>query len=199
MALTKSTTIQSVDAWQSLTAGTGIDGTAKDVSGSYSTIAYLEVAPTEAVATDGCEGFIEVSYGDDDWHKLQGSDFKCTAETAATTTINDAAVNAGDTTITLTDAATGDFDIVGRKWLIVDGTIANSETVRTKSQAANVVTLFQDLMRSHADGLNVYDRVDEFTFLIPFPCAYYRFIINNVDADCNVMWRSFVSLTTAMS
>jgi hypothetical protein len=199
MALTKSTTIQSVDAWQTLSAATIVDGTAKDVSSSYYTLAYLEIALIEATATDGCEGWIEVSYGDDDWIKLSGSDFKGTAETAGTTTINDASVSAGDTTITLTDATTADFDVKGRKWFIKDGTIANSESVVTKSVSTNTVTVLQDLMRSHADSLNVYDRVDEWTFVIPFGCAYYRFVINNVDADCDVAWRSFVSLVTSMS
>jgi hypothetical protein len=196
MALTKTTSIVEIDAWAAITAATAREGAAHDVSASYNSLLYIEVALGEAVAHAGYTVFVEVSYADDDWVQL--TSFSGTIETAATTTINDAAANAGDTTITLTDAATGDFDMVGRKWFILEGTVGNSESVRTKSQAANVVTLFQDMMRSHTNGANVYDRVDEWCIEIPFAASQVRVLIDNTDADCDIYSTTRISKVTAL-
>jgi len=197
MALTKSTSIDEVDAWQAVVAGTLVEGAAKSISGSYATLLYLEIALTEAVDTTGVEAIIEVSYGDDNWMQLVT--LKGTAETPATTTINDADVGAGESSLTLTDATTGDFDVVGRKWFIKDGTIGNSESVRTKVNAVHTVTLCQDLLRAHANGLSVYDRVDEWCIEIPFAASYVRTLVNNVDADCDCAFTTRVSLVTALT
>ena len=199
MALTKTTTIDTIDDW-SITdtqAGELSVGTAESLSGSYSAILYIEVAYVEAVATDGVEVIVEVSYADDNWVEL--TRFTGTAETPATTTINDGAVTAGDLTITLTDASTGDFDEVGRKWFIQDGTIANSESVRTRSEAGDTVTLCQDLLRNHADALNVYDRVDEWVVEMPFAASQVRVLINNKDADCDLAYTTRISKVTALT
>lgn len=195
-ALTKTTSIDEVDAWQAVTAATLVDGTAKSISGSYETLLYVEVALTEAVASDGVEVIVEVSYADDNWMQL--TTFKGTAETPATTTLNDAAADAGDTGITLTDATTGDFDVPARKWFIKDGTIGNSESVRTKVNAVHTVTLCQDLLRSHANGISVYDRVDEWVVRVPFGAAYVRTLVNNVDADCDCAFTTRVSQVSAI-
>ncbi len=197
MALTKTTSIDEVDAWQAVVAGAMGEGVAKSISDSYETLLYLEIALIEAVATDGVEAIIEISYGDDNWMQL--TTVKGTAETPATTTVNDAAADAGDSTITLTDATTGDFDVVGRKWFLKDGTIGNSESVRTKSISSHTVTLCQDLLRSHANGISAYDRVDEWCIAIPFGASYVRTLVNNVDADCDCAFTTRVSKVTAMS
>ena len=195
-ALTKTTTFDTIDEWQSLAAATLGEGNAENISLSYSTLLYIEVALTTAAAQDGVEVIVEISYGDDDWMKL--TSFKGTAETPATTTLNDAAATAGDSTITLTDATTGDFDVPGRKWFIVDGTVANSESVKTKSNAVHTVTLCQDLMRSHADELNVWDRVDEWVVKIPFGASYVRTLVNNTDGDSTVHWRTYCSKVSSI-
>lgn len=195
-APTMTTSIDEIDAWQVVTAATLGEGNADSISDSYTTILYIEVALIEAVAHSGCEVIIEVSYGDDNWMELLT--FTGTAETAATTTLNDAAATAGDSTITLTDATTGDFDVNARKWFIKDGTIGNSESVKTKSLATQTVTICQDLLRSHADSLNVYDRVDEWVISIPFGASYVRTLINNTDADCDVAFTTRISKVTAL-
>lgn len=196
MALTKTTTIDVVDAWAAIPAATMREGAAESISGSYDSILYIEVALIEAVATDGVEVIVEISYGDDEWMKFR--EFKGTAETPGTTTINDADVQAGESSLTLTDATTADFDIVGRKWFIKDGTIANSEAVRTLSVAGNVVTLCQDLIRAHANSLNVYDRVDEWIVKLPLAAANVRVLVNNVDADCDAASTTRISKVTSL-
>jgi fructose-specific component phosphotransferase system IIB-like protein len=184
-----------VDAWQDVTAGTMVVGTAESVASSYSTVYYIEMAYTEAAATDGAEILVEVSYADDNWVLL--TTFKGTAETPATTTTVGAVTDA-NSVIDLTDSATGDFDVVGRKWFIKDGTIGNSETVRTKSNATHVVTLCSGPIRSHDSGVNVYDRVDEWVVSIPMGAAYVRVSCNNVDADCDCAFTSRKSIVTAI-
>lgn len=195
-ALTKTTSFDTIDAWQALAAATLAVGNAEDISGSYSTIVYIEVALTDTDAQAGCDGIVEISYADDDWIEL--TTFQGTAETPATTTINDGTAAAGDPDITLTDATTGDFDVPGRKWFIVDGTVGNSESVKTQVNATHTVTLCQDLLRAHADSLNVWDRVDDWPINIPLGAAYVRVIINNTDADAAVHWRSYCSKVTGL-
>lgn len=196
MAVTKTTVIEEVDSWQEVAGGVLVEGAVKDVSGSYASLLFIEAALIEAVASDGVEIIVEVSYADDNWVKFQT--LKGTSETPVTTTINDASVDATDITITLTDATTGDFDIIGRKWFIKDGTIANSESVRTKSISTHTITLCQDLLRAHANSLNVYDRVDEWVVEIPFAVAQCRVLFNNVDTDCDAVFTTRCARVTGV-
>ena len=194
-APTMTTSIDEIDAWAIVTAGTIREGTADQISDSYRTILYIEVALIEAVAQDGVEVIIEVSYADDNWMELVS--FIGTAETAATTTLANEEV-AGQTVLSLTDATTGDFDIVARKWFIKDGTIGNSESVKTKSVSTNDVTVLQDTLRTHANATNVYDRCDEWVVNIPFGVAWVRVLINDTDADCDVASTTRISKVTAL-
>ena len=195
-ALTKTTAIDIIDDWQAVAAATLVVGNAEDVSGSYSTVVYIEVALTDTDAQAGCEIIVEVSYANDNWTQL--TTFSGTAETPATTTLNDAAADAGDTAITLTDATTGDFDVPGRKWFIVDGTVGNSESVRTVVNATHTVTLCQDLLRTHANGVSVWDRVDEWVVEVPMGASYVHVLVNNTDANAGVHFTSRCSKVTAL-
>lgn len=196
-ALTVTTSIDEIDAWQAVTEGTLVTGTADAVSDSYATILYVEVALTDTDAQAGCTVIVEVSYADDNWMKL--IEFGGTAETPAASDVNDASSTAGDAYLILTDSATGDFDVPSRKWFVLDGTVGNSESVRTQSNAnPDTVTLCQDTLRNHADAVAVWDRVDEFVVSIPFGVAYVRTLINNTDADAQVHFTTRISKTTAL-
>jgi len=196
LAQTKTTAIDEVDAWQAVAAATMVVGTAKDVSGSYSTIVFLEVAYSDADAQAGVDIIVEVSYAADNWTQL--TTFKTTAIDPATTTLNDATADAGDTAITLTDATTGAFDVPGRKWFILDGTVGNSESVRTVVNATHTVTLAHDLIRSHANSLNVFDYVYETVIPIPVAAAQYRILFNNTDADAGCHVTTRVAMLTVL-
>jgi hypothetical protein len=196
MALTKTTSVETLDAWTNVPAGTLVVGADGDVSGAYSALLYILVALVEAVAQAGCTVIAECSYTGNDWVKF--FEANGTAETPATTTINDAAVNAADTSLTLADATTGDFDIPGRLWYIKESTIANGEAVRVKSQAANVVTLCDALLRNHTNGANVYDRCDEWVVQVPMAAAYVRVLIYNSDSDADVDFTTRLSRVTAI-
>jgi len=188
----KTTTLDEIDAWQIVTAGTLVVGNAEDLSDCTKAILYVECAPIEAVATDGAQGWVEVSYGEENWILLYP--FTGTAETVATTTIVGTVADS-NTAIHLTDATTGDFDVIGRKWFIKDGTIANSEVVRTQSIATNLVTLCDDVINGHAAGISVYDRVDSWIISLSSasPASKTRVIFNNVDADCDAAYHTWIS------
>lgn len=197
-APTKTTVFDGIDAWQSLAPATIAVGNAEDISASYSTIIYIEVALTDSDAQAGVDVEVEISYADDDWRTFWGP-VKGTAETPGADDLDEVGgATAGDATITLTDATTDDFDVMGRRWFIIHGTVANSESVRTATVTTHTVTLTQDLLRSHVDAQVVWDRVDEWTVAIPFPAAYVRVIINNSDTDATVHWRSYCSKVTAL-
>lgn len=197
MALTKTTSVSTVDAWQLVSPATLVTGADANVSASYESLLYIQLAMGEATAQTGCSVFVEVSYTGNDWVKLTG--FLGTTETPAATTINDAAVDAGDTSLTLTDATTGDFDEKGRLWFILDETVGNSEAVRTKSNSMHTVTLCDALLRAHANGLTCIDRCDEWVVSIPFPVSYCRVVVNNTDADADVYFTSRLSVVTAIA
>jgi hypothetical protein len=197
MPPTKTTTIDEIDAWQAVTAATLVVGNAEDVSGSYESMLYIEVAMIEAVAQSGAEVNVEVSYADDDWTSLVK--FVGTAETPATTQIADNPAPAGATEILLDDSSTGDFNVIGRKWFIKDGTIGNSESVRTQSDdAANEVTLCQDTLREHAVDTDCYDRVDEWVIKLPLSVSQVRVLYNNIDADSDIAVTSRISKVTVL-
>ena len=98
----------------------------------------------------------------------------------------------------MTDATTGDFDVPARKWFIVDGTVANSESVKTVVNVTHTITLAQDLIRSHANSLNVWDFVVEKVVSIPMAAAYVRVLINNTDADASIHFTTRISKVTGI-
>ncbi len=193
-ALTKTTSIVELDAWNETTALRVDVGNAGNISGSYDTILYLEIAYADADAQDGVGVSIEVSYGDDDWTLL--TEFTTPQKSGGDTVTISGAVTAGDTTVTLTDGTTSGEE--GRKWFIRDATIANSESVRSKSEAANTVTLCHDLLRNHANATVTWQTVYEYIFPIPAAFAYVRVLINNTDANAVVIWTSRISKVTAL-
>ena len=194
-ALVKTTTIVELDPWQAVAAATLDVGSAGDISGSYSTLLYLEIAYADNTAQDGVEVSIEVSYGDDDWTLLTPT-FTTPADTPAIDTINDATSNPGDTTVILTGGA-DDFDLPGRKWFIKEATAANSESVRTKS-GSGTITICQDLIRGHTNGASCYDYVFEQIIPIPTSFAYVRVLINNVDGAAPIYYTTRLSKVTGV-
>lgn len=199
-ALTMTTTTTMGDNWTAVAADTLVTGAAIATSDSYATIINVEMAASEATAITAGEvtWWLEISADGYFWQKMPVGG-AMTAETPAATTINDAAVAADDTALTLTDATTGDFDERGRKWLIIDGTLANSESVRTKSNSTHTVTTCATLKRNHANGLTVIDRVEEWSFVVPFGAAKARVVVLNEDADCDVVFSSSVMKVTALN
>ena len=195
MALTKTTTETVVDPWAAITAGTLQVGQAGDVSANYNSLIHIEAGLIEHNVThDGIEIIVEASYADDDWmtwKEIKGESWSAVEDDL------DGGVTAGDTTADLTNAV-GSYDSNSVKWLVYDE--GDSEIVRTKSAAGNTITIMSTgFKNNHADGVATFDRAHEWSVLLPFGAARVRVLINNVDADCDVLARTWISEVTALS
>ena len=194
---TKTSTVTKVDAWQIVTAATTVEGSAADFTDSYGDgIFNVEIAQIEAVAHAGGNGpMVQVSVDGRTWLDYQV--LSLTAGTAGTTTTVGALTADANTVVDLTDATTADFDEQGRAWFIKDGTIANSEVVFTKSNATNAVTILDAVQVSHSTGVNVYDRVDQFSVVIVEPFQYAKLVAINTDSDCDIAFSTHAVKVTA--
>ena len=196
-ALTKSTAWDTIDAWQPLAVATMAVGNSEDISGSYDTIVYIEMAYTGAAAQAGVDIIVEISSGTaDDWTQL--TTFKSPGGVTPNLDDLDEGSNtlAGDTTIDLT-SETG-YTTVGQLWFIVDTTVAESEILRVKSISGQTITLAQDAKYAHSDAEVTTNSAYQWAVHIPFAAAYVRTLINNTDADATLHWRSHCSKVTSI-
>ena len=192
-ALTKTTSIVELDAWQEVLAGTLDVGAAGDIHLSYDTILYLEIAYTDNANQDGVEVSIEVSYGDDNWTLLT-KPFITPSGTGENTTI-DVGPSAGDSFVSVDDS-TG-FNTPGQKFF-VSSAGNDEETVRIKSEAGDVITLCHDFLYDHPGSTNLWGEVYEYILPIPAGFAYVRVLINNTDADADVFYTTRLSKVTSL-
>ena len=192
MALTKTTVIDVVDPWVAVPAATLKTGAAESLSTSYSSMLYIEVCPVEdAVEQSGMDIIIEVSYADDNWTTF--TTLKSSKATSNADTLN-GGESAGDTAMDLTDS-TG-YDTKGQLWLIYDGTIANSEVVRTKSDNIHEITVCYNIKHDHADTTPTHTGVDHWAIELPLSAAQVRVLYNNTDANCDMAVTSRISKVT---
>ena len=185
-----------VDEWGVISAATMREGAVESIPTDIEVALEITVCKVEAVAHDGeCYIIIEVSgntTSDEDWSELVS--FQINAETANTTTL-DAEAAIAVTTIPLT--ATGDFDTKGEKFFIKNGTIANSEIVRNNGVNAGVsITILDGLTNTQQNGVSIYTSVEQFAFVLPSMYRRCRVLVNNLDADCDVVSRTRISKVT---
>jgi len=138
-------------------------GSAIDVSGKYSLRYFVSLGRSVATALTNEVLFrIEASAkssANDEWFPLYQWNSVSGKTAATSTTINDGAVNASDTTFVLTSGTgivSGDYI-----YLRETGTPANSEWVRVDSIATNTVTC-EALTRGHTNGIAVTDLAERF-------------------------------------
>ena len=196
-ALTKTTALDGIDAWQALAAGTLAVGNSESLTGSYATTVYIEIAYTAAALQSGVDVIIEISMlTGDDWTEL--TTYQTTAATPNLDDLDeDGGASQGDPSINVTDS-TGNYDDNGSLFFVIDTTVAESEVMRVKSEAGNAITLCQDLKYDHVSEEVTTDEVYQNTIAIPFPAAYVRVIVNNTDADAGIHWRSHCSKVTSL-
>jgi len=202
-ALTKTSTETVVHAWNEVLPTTAEVGTAGDVSASYSTALCLETGCTEAGDFSGATFYVEISYDTENWMLL--TSFTSSADaTVGADDVNDASSTAGDATLTVTDAVSDELDVVGRTWLIWDGTAANSEICRTISKGTTVdvdfdtLTLADPTTHDHLDGVIVYDRAETFIVALPLATRQVRVICYNGDDTINCAYQYSVLKVTAI-
>ena len=195
MALTKTSAIDVIDAWQSVAYGVQLTGITKNVADSYESMLQIEASPITAQASE-LEITVEVSYDDANWVALPTFSHVNTGSNYQTTL--DGSVSAAGTALVLT-ASTYHSD-VGQKLLVFDGvTAANSETVIVATDAgSNTVTLCDPLLRDHATATVVSSVVDQWNYVVPTSASKVRVRYNNVDANCNMAVTSRILKVTGL-
>lgn len=185
-----------VDEWAVVSAAAMREGAIESIPSDIEVALEVTICKVEAVAHDGeCHIIIEVSgntSGDEDWTELMT--FSINAETAKTTTLD---VEAAATATTIPLTATGDFDTKGEKFFIKNSTIANSEIVRNNGVNAGVsITILDGLTNTQQNGVSIYTSVEQFAFALPAMYRRCRVLVNNLDADCDVVSRTRISKVT---
>ena len=188
-----------VDEWTVVTAATIREGAVVDIPTDMQVVLEVTVCKVEAVAHDGHAEIIpEMSgntTGDEDW--AEGAKVEITAETASTTTL-DAEASAAATTVPLT--ATANFTTKGDRYLIKNGTIANSEIVRNNGYADGVsITILDGLTNTQQNGVSIYTSVEQFLITVAAPFRRARILANNKDADCDIATRTRIAKVTAIA
>lgn len=193
-AMTKTTSIVEIDPWTEVDAGVTYAGNAGDISGSYSTLLYLEIAYTDIDIQSGVDVQIEVSYGDDNWTLL--TSWTTPTFTGANTFLNTTAV-ATDTVLDTDDAA-GMDTAVGRKILIAGNEEDTNEAIRMISEVADDITLTHDLIFEHDSGNLIWNYVYDEVIPIPAAFAFVRVIIINSDANADIQFTTRISKVTGL-
>ena len=200
MAVTK---VNSVGLdWLALAAatirGAGASGTETstvDLSTSLRSGLTITVGHTDGNANaNGVEVIVQVKYSAlaEDWRTLYT--LRMGAGTATIETLNDAAVEAAETTFVTTGTS---MSTQGEQWLILDGTDLNVEVVRQRSISTNTVTIVDALTLSHTNGLSLSNEVTEKYLPIPDDVSTVRVLFNNDDADAAMIVRVDVAKLTA--
>ena len=187
-----------VDEWAVVTAATMREGAVVDIASNLRLALEITICKVEAVAHDGnCMIVIEVSgntSGDEDWTELL--ELTITVETASTTTL-DAEAAAAATTVPL--IATANFTTKGDLYLIKNGTIANSEIVRNNGYSDGVsITILDGLTNTQQNGVSIFTSVEQFAIMVSPEYRRVRVLVNNKDADCDVMSRTRIAQVTEL-
>ena len=198
MAITKTSTEIEIDQWVEVAATEIRIGSAHDISGSYDSLLYIEVHNMDAaaLANDGVEVFVEVSYGTENWIEL--TSFVWTDDNADATTL-DGNVSATDTTITTAGAAWAVGDI-GFIWDGFTGTASESFMVKSVDSGV-ILTLTSPLMHDHPTGSTVtHNNKGKGRYAIPLPltASQVRVLYHNTDADEEVATCARISKVTAV-
>ena len=188
-----------VDEWAEVSAGDIREGAVVDIPSDMQIVFEVTICKIEAVAHDGHVEIIpEMSSntsGDEDWS--EGAGVEITAETASTTTL-DVEAAAAATTVPL--AATANFTTKGDRYLIKNGTIANSEIVRNNGYADGVsITILDGLTNTQQNGVSIYTSVKQFLITVAAPFRRARMLVNNLDADCDIITRTRIAKVTAIA
>lgn len=140
-------------------------GSAKDVSTAYAVRVFVALGRSVATALTNevlfrLEGSAKTS-GNDEWYPLYSwkSAYGTTACTA--TTVNDATMNASDTTFTATSGTglSGGQTLYARE----TGTPANSEWINVDSVSGTTVTC-EALTRNHTNGIALTTLAEKWAF-----------------------------------
>lgn len=184
-----------IDEWAVVTAATMREGAATAIADDMAVMLEITVAKNEAVAHDGhCEVIVETSgntSGDEDWTEL--CLFEIDAETATKTDVDQ---NSSSTTLYVT--STTNMETTGDLLFVHDtNAIADSEIVRVNGYSNDdYITLLDALTNAKDTDDDVYTGVNQWIVSVPAEARRVRVLVNNKDADCNVVSRTRIAKVT---
>lgn len=147
-------------------ANTPTIGSAIDVTGKWMGRVFVRMGRTTTTALTADVVFrLEASAkssGNDEWYPLRTWTSKSAKTAASSSTVNDAAFNAADTSFTIT-SATG-FAAPEQIYFRETGTPANSEWSKISGVSGTTITLEEGITRNHTNGITVTDLAEEFSF-----------------------------------
>lgn len=186
-----------VGTWADLSAASGLESSAIDVSTTLDAAIVVTVCPIEAVANAlGALVIVQVrtSTEDDDWHNLY--EIRLGAGTANTIDVDQ---ESAQDTATLFLSATANFDGLFQRFFSHHSSPADSQIVTGISVDTDVsIGLLDNLVHTQPNTANVYDIVAEKLLPLPQNVSTARVLIVNDDADCDVAVKIDVERMTAI-
>ena len=168
-ALTKTGT--ELDAWARVAEDTLREGATSDISGCYTAGLYIDVACTDANASEGIQIRVQISpatTGDDTW--IDYTKFIAVSGSTADSEATVGAIGAdANTIIDVADTDAGIWETEGSRWIfILDGTAANSELVFLVSYVNDASIVIQDVADlAHDSGVMMWDQAERFYINVP--------------------------------
>ncbi|MHC4463338.1 MAG: hypothetical protein ACYS6W_01625 [Planctomycetota bacterium] len=183
-----------VDEWAQV-AGNAVRLGA-DISHTADVEILLEITIAHDSANAHANGVIcivEVSSnttGDEDWTEL--TKFRSSGGTAV---VGDLDQQSSGTSLYLTATTGFETDLI--LFFVKDGTIANSETMRTADFASNsYVAVLDTMTNTHESSANAYNICEQWIVRIPAAFNRSRVVWRNDDADCTICTRVRKALAT---
>ena len=177
MAITKACSV--VTDWTAVAQNTIVASAVFDLSDAYGALMHIQAALDSTTAHTGTKFTVQVSgasTGNEDWSDLFGGGFVELVGTATADAIEDNPLAALSTTIALT----GHSYTTEGVWLFIeDGTLANSELVFEKAQAANSVTILNGTTNAHVQTTAMYNVAFAKTLVLPGDAYRARLVVDN--------------------
>ena len=196
-----------INDWTAIAEGATGESAVITLSSNYATDVHIQAFLDMNDAHEGTGFSIQVSgksSGDEDWTELY--QFKALVGTSDAEPIDDDALTAASTTITVSNTGGGYETEPMGKWIAIeDGTLINSELVWITGYTTDTNFTIQDgTTNEHAVSTLVWDIAISKTIMIPFGVgARARVICNNgCDLDgtaSSLNWKVGKTVTTALN
>jgi hypothetical protein len=186
-----------VTDWTAVAQNTVVHSDELALTDDLSAILLLQAFLDTTTAHTGTEIITEISWntsGDEDWTELTKR--VILIGTAATDLIEDNPLAASSTAIALTGHA---LTVLSKLLAIEDGTLANSEIVREKSQTANEVVILDGTTNAHVQNTAIFNvAISENIASLEAAIRRVRIVVNNAyDPDGSTLnYRLMVSRAT---
>ena len=196
--MAKANSVVVFNPWEVVAAATmsaGAAGVRENIESSFINLLQIELVPlTGNALTANTEIIVEYSGDDTNW--TTGPEMSILLNDNAATDL-DGNATAAATTIALTSSS--NIGEEGNLWFIQDGTIADSEVVRSLSASGNDVTIVDGLINTHLSESAVYQNVKQWSIVVPASVKHVRVLCNNLDTTYSVAFTARILKTTSLT